>query len=236
MNQQKPAVAVQTAMSNTDVDRSLASLVEHATTPGLGGLPNGIAAYLDINAADAVNRINEFIVSEKVLGVSIELDAVPNMEFSLIAASMELLATNQASVDVCGDINSIQAMLKMHECGPEMSVVCNISQCTRSGKPITVNEWSSVASAFSAHENVTIKITQPPSGEYLVAVDQLTHAIRRLADSIGSSRILFGSAAKLDDLSGDRNGWQYFDAATRWATANERDQLFRENTVRVYRL
>ena len=230
------AVAVQVAMSNTQVDSNLASLSQHAKTPGLGGLPNGIAAYLDINAPDALTRIDEFTTRDKVLGVNLVLDGASEMDIGLITPCIDVLASNQASIDISGDVDRIDAFLKMTKHVPELNIICNISQCSRAGDLLTVEAWPNLISVLTVFDNVAVKITDPPAGELQTALDQLTQAVQQLAGSIGIARILFGSAANDTKLLGNLNGWQCFDAATRWASALERDQLFRENTVRVYRL
>jgi len=190
------AVAVQAAMSKTGVDQNLESLVAHAKTPGLCGLPNAIAAFLDIQATDAVDRINEFIAYEKVLGVSTVLDDAFGKNAKLIAPCVDLLASNQASIDVCGEMSYIPALLNMEQCSPTMSIVCNISQCSVAGKQLSVNDWPEVVSALASYENLTIKITQTPLCEFQAAVDQLTLVLLQLTDLVGVSRILFGSSGR----------------------------------------
>ncbi len=233
------AIAVQTAMSNADVDSQLASLCQHAKTPGLGGLPNGIAAYLDITAADALKRIDEFIVSDRVLGVSVVLDAPSALDDSLIKPCIDLLASNQASVDISGDIDCIDTFLQKAKQVPQMNIICNISFCSRAGNRVTLRDWPSLISVLRDHDNVTVKITDSPTGakgNYQSAVDQLSQAIQQLAGAMGITRIVLGSGATAARLPDDRSVWQYFDSSTRWASARERDHLFRENAVRIYRL
>jgi len=231
------AVAVQAAMPNAEVDRNLAALSRHAQTPGLGGLPNGIAAYLDIAAPDAIVRIEEFTVSDRVLGVNVIFISESGSDAGLYNPCIDVLASNQASIDISGDVGSIKRFLKMAEHVPnKMNIVCNISRCTRADNLLTLGEWPSLINDLMAYENVAVKITDLPAGGFLAATDQLKHAIQRLAQSIGFARILFGSSATHTRLPDDRNVWQYFDAATRWASALQRDQLFRENTVCTYRL
>ena len=165
-----------------------------------------------------------------------ELDSEADSEAVLHKPCIDVLANNQVSIDISGDIDSIKRFLQMTGHVPKMNIVCNISQCSRADNLLAVGEWPSLIGVLTAYKNVAVKITDPPAGEFLVAVDQLTEAIQRLTSSIGFARILFGSSATHTKLPDDRNVWQYFDAATRWASALERDQLFRENTVCTYRL
>ncbi|MEE9335466.1 MAG: amidohydrolase family protein [Granulosicoccaceae bacterium] len=230
------AVAVQSAMPNAEVDRNLASLNQHAKTPGLGGLPNGIAAYLDIAAPDALMRIEEYTVSDRVLGVNVVLNNASVINETLIKPCVDVLVSSQASIDISGDVENVTQFLKVAEHATELHIVCNLSCCSRAGNLLSIHDWPSLIRVLAAHENVAVKITDPPAGEFRPAVDQLTQSIQQLASSIGIARIIFGSSVTDGNLPDNRHVWQYFDAATRWASALERDNLFRENAVKTYRL
>ena len=233
------AVAVQAVMSNAEVDINLASLNQHAKIPGLGGLPHGIAAYLDVYAADAFSRVDELISNARVLGVNVVLASTSEMDTSLIKSCIHLLASNHASIDISGDIDSVDAFIKMAAQHPQLQFVLNISQCSHANKLLTKDKWGNLASMLKAHGNVAVKLTEVPEAsgaEFDKAVDQLAQAIAQLADSIGIKRIVFGSSSTETTLPDSRPVWQVLDAATRRASALERDQLFRENAVSLYRL
>ena len=230
------AVAVQSAMPSAEVESNLVSLEQHAKTPGLGGLPNGIAAYLDIAAPDALVQIKRLLLSNRVLGLNVVFNSDSDNDAGLQKRCIDVLASNQASIDVSGDVDSIKHFLQMTENVPKLNMICNISQCSQAGKLLAIEEWPSLIDVLTTYDNVAVKITDPPAGEFIKATDQLRQTIQKLASSIGIARILFGSSATHTKLPDDRNVWQYFDTATRWASALERDQFFRENTVSTYRL
>lgn len=230
------AVAVQAPMPNTEVDSNLVSLNRHAKTPGLGGLPNGIAAYLDIAAPDAPMRIEKLLSSDRVLGLNVVFDSESDCSADLHKPCIDVLANYQASIDISGDVESIKQFLQKAEHVPKLNMICNISQCSRAGKRLAIGEWPSMIGFLIAYDNVVVKITDPPAVEFIKATDQLRQAIQQLASSIGIARVLFGSSATHTKLPYTRNVWQYFDTATRWASALERDQFFRENTVCTYRI
>jgi len=106
-------------------------------------------------------------------------------------------------------------------------------RCTRADKSLALNEWASFASTLQAHRDNVIKITRVPVTPLVsdpTDSHQLAAEIEQLVGVVGSQNVLFGSP--IDDQA----VWQQFDAATRWASAHQRDQLFRQNAVSFYSL
>jgi len=225
------AVAVQGVKDLVDADKELAALSEHATTPGLGGLPNSIVAYWDCSAPDALLRLEQLGEIDRVMGVHLVLTSFEPS--ASVKTCIEWLATNQATVDVCGDTHCVEAFIKFAQLAPSLNLVCDVSQCALADKPLAVNEWVSFASTLREHRNHLIKITRAPviriasepADSSLLALE-----IEKLTSAVGIHNMLFGSSIN------DQAVWPYFDAATRWASAHQRDQLFRQNAVSFYSL
>ena len=227
-------------MPDAQVDSDLVSANQHAKTPGLGGLPNGIAVYLDMAAPRALDRISHLLACDRVIGVSIVLGS--ESDPTLFNACINMLASKHASIDVSGDVDKVHAFIKMTAQHPQLQIVCNISQCSRANKLLTVDKWAALVTILAAHINVAIKITDVPSvpnisgDEFDQAVNQFSKAIMQLSNSVGFYRILFGSRSASTPVSCHPDVWKVFDTATHWASALERNQLFRENAVSLYRL
>jgi len=103
------AVAVQGVKQATDADNELTALSQHATTPGLGGLPNSIVAYWDSSAPNALQRLEQLSEIDRVMGVHMVLTSFESGD--AIKTGIEWLDTNQATVDVCGDTQQVDASM-----------------------------------------------------------------------------------------------------------------------------
>jgi|GEM_PF-6761283 len=217
------AVAVQGAMGVEAADKEFAKLHEHATTPGLGGLPNSIVGFVDIDSDEALQRIEYLSGVDRVTGVHVVLQSKELNDSAL--KCMDWLAAKSLTVDISGSVSGVVSFVEHAVKVPELRLVCDLSQCMQASAPLAMDEWVDLASRLRSQRDLAVKITHA-SG----VVDALASVIKQLLSHTGSQGLLFGSG------SCGRSFWQEFDQATQWATAQQRDQLFRQNGVKFYGL
>ncbi len=224
------AVAVQHDMSHAEAMRSLTSLSEHAQTPGLGGLPHGIVVCCNLIDSDATTKLHELIGSTKVTGVNMRLQSSCTLKPSPLQSCLGSLVKHGMSIDLTGDVEKVEQLSKLaHD--HKVPLVCDVSQCTRDGTSLNIADWPAIVTTLASNPFVYIKLTDTSA---LGNLDQLAQAIRRVTELVGMHRIVFGSNVQSTNAVNGSIVWHSFDQATRWATAHERDLLFRSNAVRLY--
>ena len=103
--------------------------------------------------------------------------------------------------------------------------------------PSGITEWREGLKALAANDNASAKI----SGLGMLDRDWNSESIKPFVldtiDAFGTDRCMFASNYPVDRLYGTYAGiWRAFDEITRDFSAEERSNLFHDNTVRIYRL
>jgi predicted TIM-barrel fold metal-dependent hydrolase len=241
------AVAVQQDLVLEDARSDYSQLIEHAQTPGLGGLPQAIVVTFDLFDYEASTQSSGLVSPDRIRGVGVCLSSSNKTQLDSLEAKLDLINKRQLSIDLCGDVEMLMHTVSLTK-RYAVPIVCNLSACTSQNEHLNCTDWPALAQALAGNPNVFVKLTNAifpePHVNHASAANNsataqshdLTQAIQALVDCVGMHRILFGSASHSVNQEIICANWRCFDKATLWASATDRDFLFRRNAVQLYKL
>jgi L-fuconolactonase len=202
----------------------------------------GMVAALPLEKGKAIaGEVEELAGNPVVRGVRRLIQSQPDPDFCIkpdFIAGLKLLAAHDLVFDICVLHHQLPNVIKMVGQCPELRFVLD-----HIGKPAIkagqMDPWRQNMKELAAFPNVVCKISgvATEADHKNWTREQLRPYIEHAIDCFGFDRSLYGGDWHVLELAGTYPDWvDIVDWVTAGATAEERRKLFRDNTIRVYKL
>lgn len=227
-------VAVQQPQSIEHALQELHYLHALSNTRGLGGFPNAIISYCDLTQTDALNQLIEHELFANISGVHF----APKHEISISwLEKLELLQQQSLSLDLTVTAAQYGLVETIASRYPALTIVVNMKNWVADFASSNAIQYSKQIAMIANHENVHLKITRDLQADANNSRQALSGLIQTAVNQLGYERLMFSSGSrKNESLTSFDDHWGGYVDATRSFTARQRENLFRLNAVRVYKL
>ena len=238
-------VAVQQPQQADTVIDGLHYMRKISTTRGYGGFPNGIVAYCDLTRAGALIQLLENEVAVFLRGVHVTLTQgnrrapvlIESEQLSNLMENVAVLDSQALSLDVTLSVDQCDVLNIIAVSNPALPIIVSLENWSQWLVDRQEDDFLDRLSLIANQENVHIKLCDNRCGKIEEYAAIQKRMIDTCANVFGYERIMFASVAKdgQESSSFDEQWGAYVDA-TQSYSARHRDQLFRSNAIRVYRL
>ncbi len=202
----------------------------------------GMVAALPLEKGNAIaGEVEELAAMPVVRGVRRLIQNQPDPDFCIrpdFIAGLKLLAPHNLVFDICVFHHHLPNVIKMVRACPELSFVLD-----HIGKPAIkagqIDPWRQHMKELAALPNVVCKISgvATEADHKSWTREQLRPYIAHAIECFGFDRSLYGGDWHVLELAGTYPDWvDIVDWVTSGATREERQKLFHDHTIRVYRL
>jgi L-fuconolactonase len=202
----------------------------------------GMVAALPIEKGNAIaGEVEEIARNPLVRGVRRLIQNQPDPDFCIkpdFIAGLKLLAPHDLVFDICVVHHQLPNVIRMVGQCPELRFVLD-----HIGKPAIkaglMEPWRQHIRELAAFPNVVCKISgvATEADHRSWTREQLRPYVAHAIESFGYDRSLYGGDWHVLELAGRYPDWvDIVDWVSAGASAAERRKLFRDNTIRVYRL
>lgn len=241
------AVHVQAAATGRNALAETAWLQEIATTPGSGGLPNGIVANADLMDPEVEAQLEAMSIYKNVRGIHQPLNILSRP--GLFSARSNCLVNPRwverfamleplgLSFDLQIDPHQLQNAACLAQRYPSTLVILNHAGLLLDRSPPGMTQWRDGLRRFASCDNARIKVSGFGLMDNQWTVECIRPIVQDIIDRFGFERVMFAShfpaerhCCSYDDV------WTSYSAVTSHISALNRDRLFRTNAMSVYRL
>jgi len=218
-----------------------------ADAPGSGGFPHGIVAYADLSDPQVDRTLAAHAAFANACGIRQILNRHPDPGVNFV--DRDYMAEDQwqkgfARLRAHGLSFDMQlyapqmaegaATARRH---PDTQIIINHTGMPLDRDPEGLAAWRGGMRALAACPNVAVKISGLGMVDHHWTVDSIRPFVLETINLFGTNRCLFASNFPVDRLYSDyAKVWGSFDQITGDLSADERNGLFHDNAVRVYRL
>ena len=212
------------------------------------GLPSAVVAWCDFAQPNAAALLASHAAVAIVRGVRHKPAAVASaaeakrgapgsMDDPVWRAGYALMERHGLSYDLQTPWWHLDAAADLAKDFPGTPLIINHTGLPADRGPEALSAWRRALEKAAAHENVAIKISGIGRPGLPWTVEANAPVIRDAIAIFGTDRAMFASNFPVDGLVGDFDTiFSGFLAATAERTEKERDKLFHDNAVRIYRL
>lgn len=212
------------------------------------GLPSAVVAWCDFAAPEAAALLASHAAVPIVRGVRHKPAAVASpaearrgapgsMDDPAWRAGYALMERHGLSYDLQTPWWHLDAAADLAKDFPRTPLIINHTGLPADRSPEALAAWRKALEKAAAQENVAIKISGIGRPGLPWTVEANAPVIRDAIAIFGVDRAMFASNFPVDGLVGDFDTiFSGFLAATSDRTDKERDKLFHDNAVRIYRL
>jgi predicted TIM-barrel fold metal-dependent hydrolase len=216
--------------------------------PSSGGRPNGIVAGIDLSLPDAELQLKEQRQFRTVRGVRQILNVHPNSHFDFVGrhfmrdstwlAGFAQLSRYDLSFDLQIYPSQMQEAADLAARYPDIQIVLNhtgmfVDRTTVAGW----RDWRDGIRKLSKQENVAVKISGMGMLDHKWTVESIRPYVLETIDCFGVDRAMFASNFPVDGIYASYEAiWHAFAQCVCDMADIEKDQLFRLNAERIYRI
>jgi L-fuconolactonase len=194
----------------------------------------GVVGWIDLYGPKAIEKIEEFQQYLHIRGYRIDIgkNSFPSREV------MEVLETNQYSLDISVGVDKVAEFTKWIEAYPDQSFILRDCASPDAKQPPS-KKWESDIRALAKNQNLSCKLSglfTNGNGKSWKPADFYPF-LEILFDSFGTGRLLYASDWPFLLLSGIYVQWKsLLEKFTERLSLEDRDKFFGENAVSIYRL
>ena len=241
------AVHVQAGATGRNALAEAAWLQEIATTPGSGGLPNGIVANADLMDPEVEVQLEVMSIYKNLRGIHQPLNMLSRP--GLFSARSNWLVNPRwverfamleqfgLSFDLQVDPHQLHDAACLVRRYPSTLVILNHAGLLHDRSPSGMTQWRDGLRQFASCDNARIKVSGFGLMDNQWTVECIRPIVQDIIDRFGFERVMFAGhfpnervCCSYDDV------WTSYSAATSHISALNRDRLFRTNAMSVYRL
>jgi predicted TIM-barrel fold metal-dependent hydrolase len=240
------SVHVEAVMDRSDPVRETRWLQAIADSPKSQGIPQGIVAYCDLSASNALGVIEAHCASANVRGIRQPLHESmvdpanprpPLYEDRLWNENFRLLQEHNLSFDLQVYHSQMKAAASLVGKFPETSfVLCHTglpAECSAE----YIGCWRAGMTALAALPNLVVKISGFGMFDRHWTMESIRPFVLDTIERFGPERCLFASNFPVDSMASNYNRlWKAFSDITIGFSDDERRAMFSGNAQRAYRL
>lgn len=233
------------ASDKVDESRWLQSISDD---PSFGGRPNGIVVGIDLTDPDAERQLQQQCEFRTVRGVRqiLNVHADPYYDFvgrhfmrdSVWLTGFALLRRFGLSFDLQIYPSQMHEATQIAASHPDILMILNHTGMFVDRASVTGwRTWRDGIRELSRYENVAVKISGMGMLDHHWTVESMRPYVLETIDCFGVDRAMFASNFPVDGLySTYSDTWHAFEQCVLDMSESDKDQLFRSNAERLYRI
>ena len=243
------SVHVEAVAHPDDAVAETAWLQAIADGPDSGGFPHGIVAHADFAAPDVEGVLARHCEHANMRGIRYILNFDAGDPRHCVAPRGDMMddsawRAGYAALHKFGLSFDLQLLwpqmadaLRLLADFPDIPVILNHAGMPARRDAEYMAGWRRAMKSLSAAPNLAVKISAFGMFEHDWTVESIRPHVLSVIESFGVERCMFASNFPVDRMMGSYDShWNAFKAIVADFSEDERDQMFRRNPVRIYRL